>query len=150
MYTISDLERSTGLTENQIRDRLGLLSPILGDDIHRGARGKILVGDRVLATLRRLVELEREGLSPKVAQSQVVAELGNNGTNGNSHSADPWRRLIEEKDARIADLQNQIARLTEEHNWLRSQLETALAKLPSLPAPPSPPRRSWWRRLLEK
>jgi hypothetical protein len=58
--------------------------------------------------------------------------------------------LIEEKDARIADLQNQIARLTEEHNWLRSQLETALAKLPSLPAPPSQPRRSWWRRLLEK
>jgi hypothetical protein len=147
MYTISDLERSTGLTENQIRDRLGLLSPILGDDIHRGARGKILVGDRVLATLRRLVELEREGLSPKVAQSQIVAELGHNGTNGNSHSADPWRRLIEEKDARIADLQNQIARLTEEHNWLRSQLETALAKLPSLPAPSSPPRWSWWGRL---
>lgn len=147
MYAISDLEKSTGLTENQIRDRLGLLSPMLGNDVHRGARGKILVGDRVLATLRRMVELEREGLSPKVAQSQIMTELGNNGTNGNSNSTDPWRRLLEEKDARIADLQNQIARQTEEQNWLRCQLETALAKLPALPAGEKIQQRSWWERL---
>lgn len=146
MYAISDLEKNTGLTENQIRDRLGLLSPMVGNDIHRGARGKILVGDRVLATLKRMVELEREGLSPKVAQSQIITELGNNGVNGNSNSADSWQRLLEEKDARITDLQNQITRLNEGQSWLRSQLETALAKLPALPAPPET-RRSWWGRL---
>jgi hypothetical protein len=69
MYAIVDLEKATGFTVNQVRDRLSLLSPILGEDVHKGARGKILVGDRVLAALRRMVELEREGLSPRVAWS---------------------------------------------------------------------------------
>jgi len=63
MYGIEELKRATGYTDSQVRDRLGLLSPILGEDLHRGKRGKILVGDKILATLRRMAELESQGLS---------------------------------------------------------------------------------------
>jgi hypothetical protein len=147
MYDLHDLKRLTGLTENQLRDRLGLLTPIMGDDLHRGARGKILVGDRMLAALRRMVELEREGLSPKVAQGEVLKELGGSHPDGDSGAADPWRRWLEEKDARIADLQAQVARLSEESRWLRSQLEAALARIPQLPPADRVRNVSRWQAL---
>lgn len=138
MYAIADLERITGLTENQIRDRLGLLSPIFADDVHRGPRGKILVGDQVLAALKRMANLEHQGLSPKVAQGEVLREMGNPDGDGHPSLADPWLRLIEEKDARIAELRAEVTRLTEEVRWLRSQLEELQQR--ALP----PPRRRWW------
>ena len=133
MYTLADLERITGLTENQLRDRLSLLSPIVGDDLHRGSRGKILVGDRALAALRRMIELEQEGLSPKVAQSRIMGELAQPHPNGQSSSDDLWQRLLAEKDARIADLQA-------ERDRLLKLLEDLQARIPALP--PAAPQLS--------
>lgn len=138
MYGIADLERMTGLTENQLRDRLSLLSTIIGDDLQRGSRGKILVGDRALAALRRMIELEREGLSPKVAQSRIMAELAQPHPNGESTMGDLWRRLLEEKDARIADLQA-------ERDRLLRLLEELQARIPVLP--PAAPKLSRWQAL---
>jgi len=84
MYGIEELKRATGYTDSQVRDRLGLLSPILGEDLHRGKRGKILVGDKILATLRRMAELESQGLSPREAQGRILEELGNGHKDGGS------------------------------------------------------------------
>lgn len=136
MYALADLERMTGLTENQLRDRLSLLSPIVGDDLQRGSRGKILVGDRTLAALRRMIELEREGLSPKVAQNRIMSELNQPHPNGENSTGDLWRRLLEEKDARIADLQA-------ERDRLLKLLEDLQARIPALP----PARLSRWQAL---
>lgn len=138
MYALADLERMTGLTENQLRDRLSLLSPIVGDDLQRGSRGKILVGDRTLAALRRMVELEREGLSPKVAQNRIMSELGQPHPNGENSTGDLWRRLLEEKDARIADLQA-------ERDRLLKLLEDLQARIPALP--PAAPKLTRWQAL---
>lgn len=138
MYALADLERMTGLTENQLRDRLNLLSPIVGDDLQRGSRGKILVGDRTLAALKRMIELEREGLSPKVAQSRIMAELTQPHPNGENGSGELWRRLLEEKDARIAQL-------AAENAWLRAKLDEALSRIPALP--PAAPQITRWAAL---
>lgn len=136
MYTLADLERMIGLTENQLRDRLGLLSPIVGDDVQRGSRGKILVGDRALAALRRMAELEREGLSPKVAQSRIMSELAQPHPNGGNNTDELWRRLLAEKDARIADLQA-------ERDRLLKIIEELQARIPALP----PAALSRWQAL---
>lgn len=84
MYTIADLQRITGYSPDQVRDRLRSLQPVLGEHVHRGSRGKVLVGDAVVASLRRMVELEGSGLSPKVAVGEVVRELGNGQGSGSS------------------------------------------------------------------
>jgi len=135
MYEIKDLERATGYTTNQVRDRLALLSPIFAEDIHRGSRGKILVGDKILAALRRMAELESQGLSPKVAQSQIIQELGNGDGKQETTFGEPWQRLLEEKDKRIAQLEEEIAFLRERIIFLESQVQLAL---------PAPRRRRWW------
>ena len=81
-YALPDLEKATGYTTDQLRDRLRLLQPILGESFYKGARGKVLVGDPILAALRRMVELERDGLSARVAVGEVAKELASGDGNG--------------------------------------------------------------------
>jgi len=142
MYGIEELKRATGYTTNQVRDRLALLSPILGRDLHRGKRGKILVGDSILAALRRMAELEAQGLSPREAQTRILEELGNGHKDGESTFAQGSPRSPEVAVLRelVEELRAEIRRLEEENRWLRARLEERLAL-------PAPRRRlwGWWR-----
>jgi len=135
MYGIEELKRATGYTDSQVRDRLALLSPILGQDLHRGKRGKILAGDKILAALRRMAELEAKGLSPGEAQNQIIRELGNGDGKRDTTFGEPWQRLLEEKDKRIAQLEEEVAFLRKRIVFLESQVQAAI------PAP----KRRWWR-----
>ena len=135
MYNIVDLKRATGYTVSQLRTRLDLLSPVLSDGFARGPREKILVQDKVLATLQRMYELEREGLSAKEARKRIVQELGNSDGNGKATLSEGDRRLIEALEREIERLQAENVRL-----WgLIDDLTPRLAL---------PRRLSWlpWRR----
>jgi len=131
MYAIADLARITGFTSNQIRDRLALLSPIFSNDVHRGKRGKILVGDDLLAALRRMAELERDGLSPKVAQSVIVRELGGNDGKGKTMFVEGGQGSTQEAliarvqllELRLQDKDELIKQLQSEVAFLRARIE---------------------------
>jgi len=131
MYEIADLSKATGYTVNQLRTRLELLSPILSDGFSRGPRDKILVQGNVLATLQRMYELEREGLSAKEAQKRIIEELGNG--DGNRKTA------LTEGDGRlIGVLERENQHLRDEIAWLRQKFDGITPAL-------SGPRRTGFR-----
>jgi len=138
MYTIPDLQRATGYSRDQLRDRLGLLRAALATDLQRGPRNKIVVGDRTLAALKRMVELEREGLAPQIAAGEVIREMGNHDGDGDPNVAPSLRMLLAEKDRLIEELRR-------DKTYLQEQLARALEQLEELQrrALP-PPRRRWW------
>lgn len=139
MYALTDLQRITGLSRDQIRDRLGLLRAIIADDLRRGPRGKVLVGDKTLAALKRIRELEQGGLAPQVAVGEVIKELNNLDGNDDPNIAPSLRMLLAEKDALIAELRRDKA-------FLQGQLARALSQIEELQrrALPAPGSRWWW------
>ena len=147
MYSIEDLQRSTGFTVNQVRDRLQLLSPLFTDGLRKGSRGKILVTDSILAALRRMREIESQGLSPKVAQSEIIRELGNTYKDGTTAFGEGPTRTARPGPPERADselvlsLREEITHLQGEVSWLRSRLEQLAPALPK-------PRRRWLSWLL--
>jgi len=136
MYSIADLEKATGFTTNQVRDRLQLLSPLFVGGLRKGSRGKILVTDGVLAALRRMREIESQGLAPRVAQTEIMKELGSAYKDGATAFGEGLTReppggpgeteLVQALRERIAEQGKEIA-------WLRSRLDQ-LAPL-ALPQP---------------
>jgi len=141
MYGIAELERATGYTVNQIRDRLALLSPTLGQDLHRGKRGKILVGDSILAALRRMAELEAQGLSPREAQTRILEELGNGHKDGESTFAQGSPRSPEV--AVLRELVEELRRDRDHWRDMALKLQTQVEELQRLALPR--PRRPWWK-----
>lgn len=133
MYAITDLQKAVGYTVNQLRDRLDLLGPIFDEDLQRGKRGKILVGDRILAALRRMFELENQGLAPRIAQAEIIREVGSGDGKGQTTFGQGLResKLIE-------ILREELEHLRRENEWLRGRVDelTPLAL-------PRPRRRLW-------
>ena len=76
MYAMADLQRITGYSRDQLRDRVGRVWGIVAQDHRRGPKNSVLVGDKTLAVLRRLRELESRELGPNEAAKQVMEELG--------------------------------------------------------------------------
>ena len=143
MYALPDLEKATGYTTDQLRDRLRLLQPILGESFHKGSQGKVLVSDGVLATLRRMEELERDGLSAKVAAGEVVKELGNGDGNGSGTVGCGQGTSVEVVlRERIEDLRGQLIELRKDRDHWR---ELALSVRPALTSggPRTPLQRLW-------
>jgi len=134
MYDINDLERSTGYSKDQLRDRLSALAATFAHDRQQGPRNKTLVGDATLAVLRRLKELEDGGLSPNVAHSQALKELGDGGlvrvpTVGNSPLQSPTVAdvLMAERD----HLKALLRAKDDELERVMGLLEQAQAMLPA-------------------
>lgn len=147
VYSIQDLAQATGYTEYQVRERLELLSPILSEHMHRGKRGKVLVGDAILAALRRMAELEREGLSPKVARDYIIDELGNGRkktTEAFAHGpyGSDAHTLAAEAEARV--LRELVDELRKERDYWRDLALNLQAKIPALPSPRE--SKPWWAR----
>jgi hypothetical protein len=146
MFTMKDLERTTGYSRDQLRDRLGHLWPIVAKDQRRGPRNAVLVGDKTLACLRRMQELETGELGPQDAAARIMEELGESGKHrteaghtvapgeaklhptppNEGDAAEPWRLLIAAKDETIERLESEVS-------FLRQRVEH-LEPL-ALPAP---------------
>ena len=144
MYAMTDLQRITGYSRDQLRDRLGLLGATVADDLHRGPRNKIIVGDKTLAALKRMRELETGGLAPQVAAGEVIREMGNHDGDGDPNVAPSLRMLLAEKDRLIEELRHDKAYLQERLTQALEQLE----ELQQRALPPAGSRRwRWpWRR----
>lgn len=157
MFTMRELQKTTGYTRDQLRDRLGVLSAIVAQDQTRGPRNAVLVGDRTMACLRRMQELESNELGPQEAASRILAELGESGKRRteqnpneapgeaklpptvNAEALEPWRLLIKSKDEAIGRLEEEVA-------FLRRRVE--ILEPLALPAPREESRHPWLLRLL--
>jgi len=155
MYTVQDVAAAVGLSVPQVRRRLNAIETDLDGDLARGTRGKLLLSEKGLAFLRRIVDLEKErGLTCNDAVKVMHEELrkpdedGEEGTikfrhgpvTGVSQSREAGSDespLVRELRARIADKEREITRLENEVHFLRTRVEelTPLA----LPRP----RRRW-------
>ncbi len=118
-----------------------MLQPIPREVFPNGPRRTVIVADPVLVALRRMVELERAGLSAEVAAARVVKELGNengSGTVGYSQGTSVEAALRE----RIEELRREVAELRADRDQWR---EVALAVQPALASgePHSPWERLW-------
>ena len=72
MKSLTELEELTGYSRDQLKRRLALLRAHGRDGVHRGAHGALLVPDDLANLLRRMAELEQEGLSPREALSWAL------------------------------------------------------------------------------
>jgi len=148
MVTIEEAAKHLGLTPRQVYRRVSTVRPLLAPYIRRGANGALLLDGSALEILRRAEELRKAGLTVAEAVARITEEMDGNGRGeaGRATGEPPeiglWELLLQEKDARIEELQAQVERLTEENAWLREQMEK-LQRL-ALPAPPRP----WWARLV--
>lgn len=115
MYEKADLQRMTGFSTDQLNDRLGRLRPHFAEDFQSGKRSKVIVTDRVAAALRRMRELEDDGLGPQDAIDRILGELPEQREepqqNGSPKVAEVWQTLAEERQDRIKSLEKEHERL---------------------------------------
>jgi hypothetical protein len=151
MYSLEDLQSDLGLTYEQLRYRLKKLAPVLGPHVTHGKKGKLLITSNGLQIIRRLADLEKDGISVELACETISRELTKSASdNGFVNTNDPQP---DPKDDFISYLKREIEQL---HELLREkdkqigQLQSIIEqRLPALPASPqqNQPRRSWWGRL---
>lgn len=153
MYTMKDLQRITGFTRDQLRDRLGGLRAIGAQDRARGPRNAILVGDSTLAYLRRIKELEAREVGPQEALAQIMEEVNGNGKgpkednstvaqSGPQHSQGipDWSAIVDAKDELISELRG------DRDHW--RTLALSLQQQLALPSPERSQRPRWVYRLM--
>ena len=164
MYGMTDLQRITGYTRDQLRTRLGALGDTVGQDAHRGPRNAIIVGDATVAMLRRMKDIESGGVGPQEAAIRILGEVSGGGKQprernsqeipsspqlsqtespGGPNWIDP--RVIESLERVIAEQQARIRSLeTDLGHWR----DLALDYQRQLPAPKPQRQRRWlfWRR----
>lgn len=127
MYSIKDLADLLNLSTDQVRNRLDVLGPTLDQFTKRGAKNKILIDNSGLELLRKVLDLEDEGLSFKEIQSRLNQELSDNGQEPKTTL--DQAELIKEKDRSINRLEEQIEELRQDKRFLQdrvTELETKL------------------------
>jgi hypothetical protein len=87
--------------------------PALADDCKKGADGNILIGHQILTALRRMKQLEQQGLDPHNAAQQVIQE---------SPSEDRNRNGIVSQQAFFVDQIKALEKLRIENRQLREKI----------------------------
>jgi len=132
MYNLDDLQRITGYTKDQLRDRLGRLRGMFPKDHSRGPKNALLVGDSMLAGLQRAKELEAGGVSPSVALNTIADEVQNLGTKGSeripqqAHTDATKNDFIDFLKAQLAAQDSEIRFLRDQIVVSRDQLQAVL------------------------
>lgn len=75
MLGIKELESTLGITTDQVRARVAHLRDHFDQVVEQGQRGKLLVTDRGLAILHRIIELETQGHSLQTATKVIRTDL---------------------------------------------------------------------------
>jgi predicted transcriptional regulator len=132
LLTKSEIAQRYGLTERQVRHRLTALDGLLTGHVSLGQGGQRVLDDFAVAIFDRLMQLEREGLSPSAAVSRIREEVpaDANGSGGAPERQEGVRAgqplseaVIEELRARLADKDKQIEDLRSERDRLLSIIE---------------------------
>ena len=137
MLPIEDAAVTLGLTPRQVYRRVAAVRPLLAPYIRRGQNGKLLLDPSAIEILRRAEELRKAGLTINEAVTKINDEIAGKLRGEVERATDElperelWERLINEKDARIRALEEEIA-------FLRRRVEELTAQ--ALPAS----RRRWW------
>lgn len=124
MYTIEDLNDILGYSEHQIRRRLDQYSDVIGAEIQRGEKNKILLKDNGLQILRRAKELEEGGKTITQTLNIIKQEL-----NSDKQDTQQGQTATAEKnggppnDLAVQALQQQTHVLEEQLEATRSQLQ---------------------------
>jgi predicted RNase H-like nuclease (RuvC/YqgF family) len=119
---------------HQIRERLDMFKPVLGESLKRGSKNKVLVDNNGLAVLRRAKELEDSGYTLKDALNELKTEL---------QSAEPMRPkqdpetdlndltklLLQEKDKRLSQMEEEIQFLRNQVTSLETMIDNRLPEL---------------------
>lgn len=136
MYSIKDLESTLGMSYERIRTRISNLSDSFDDVTETGKRGKILVTDTGLSLLKRLRELEKEGISVEAGIEEIRKELQSPDGNG-----DITGLKVSEGNSEVIQV------LKEEIQFLRNELEKRDQQIQQLL--PGPKEKGVIRRIWE-
>lgn len=139
MLPIEDAAVTLGLTPRQVYRRVAAVRPLLAPYIRRGRNGKLLLDPSAVEILRRAEDLRKAGLTINEAVAKINDEIAGKLRGEVERATDElpessgelWERLINEKDARIHALEEEVT-------FLRRRVEELTAR--ALP----PPRRRWW------
>ena len=128
VYTVKDLSEILNLTERQIYDRLKELDDLFKARLQRGKNNRVLVDDGGLEILRRLTDLESEGLALKEAANRIRQELSGADHNGNKATLkeEVSPRILDVYERQIAFLKEQIAQKDKQIEALQDILRSRL------------------------
>ena len=118
MYDVDQLAELLGMSEHQVRLRLGQFRSLLGPYIHRGQKNKVLLDHSGLEILKRALALEKQGRTLAMIEAELRRELGwAEGGTDSSNTTDEIRsaKLIE-------TYEKLVAQQAEELEFLRKQL----------------------------
>ena len=142
-YTIKELTKVLGYTEDQIRVRLGRFAESLQGHIRKGRFNRIEVDDNGLVILRRAQQLEAQYGDLRTVRNLLQSEIQSGVPQGRGNTVlnEPKQGLVDQTKL-IEALEREIEHLREEVAFLRRRVEelTPLA----LPRP----RRRWFSWLL--
>jgi len=177
--TIDQLKDSLGLSSvNEARNRFNAIRDLLEPYIGRGEKNKILIESEGVGLLRKLVDLEKTGLSLAQAEKKLREELNSGGikqdqTVDQTPQDSATERLIRHLEEQIAIKDRQLAEKDQQIKRLQEILQN---RLPGQKAPVAEQdpleylrllvekqreeiealrrlleeRRPWWQRLWRK
>ncbi|GEM_PF-2468270 len=121
MYALEDVAAELGLSYGALRDRLRALSGLIEPHINRGKKGKIFLDNNGLYVLRRMVELERSGLSIADSAQAVRKELALEARTQKDSQETPSADYAQaaDKDAAVWQL---VEQLRSENAFLKEQI----------------------------
>ena len=145
MLTLKQAAKTLGMTPRQLRRRIEATRPVVAPYIRRGEKNRLLLDYGAIEILRAVEERRANGATLREATREIADSIRGNhrgelgyrqGANSDElpkelPKGDPWKLLLDEKDARIRALEDEVA-------FLRRRIEELTAR--ALP----PPRRRWW------
>lgn len=121
MYTLEEGADRLGIGYGALRDRLRALNGLLDPYMSRGKKGKILVDENGLHVLRRMLELERSGMSIADSAQAVRKEmaLGQDASVGQIRS--PSTDSAQSADE-LSAVWQLVEQLRDENTFLKQQI----------------------------
>lgn len=141
MMDIKAISEMTGLSARQVYDRLDALSVLFDGHLMTGQRGKKVLDDYAFTLFRRLLEVEKQGISRQAAITLISEELemtDRKRDNPIRNDGEAVGILVEELRERIKEQAASIERLESENGFLREKVDQLLPL--ALPRP----RRVWF------
>lgn len=131
MHSIDQLADILGYSEDQVRNRLDTLRPWFDEFIRRGDKNKIFVIDDGLEILRRVKELDDQGVSLKLIPNKVKTELNEKDKENENKEEESVTKVSTKQDQTglIREKEERIKELKETNEYLRGLIEKKDKKL---------------------